>query len=89
MKHLTIILFIVLGTLTAKAQQQEKPVMVLVPLETLKKVLEASYQLISQSNTPYKDAAPLLGQIQQLYPQLVEMKKDTAKVVPPKAKPKK
>ena len=88
MKRTIITLFIAVAALTVKAQQQpaEKPAMVLIPVETLKKTLSDAYAVIANSNAPYKDAAPVLNSIQQLYPQLVALKQDTAKAVIPKKK---
>jgi hypothetical protein len=89
MKTLIITLFIAVAALTVNAQvvqpqPQEKPALVLIQAELLKKTLQDSFTLIANSNVPYKDAAPVLTAIQQLFPQVNVFKPDTAKTPPTK-----
>lgn len=88
MKHLIIILFIAAAALTAQAQTPKKPVMILLPdssnLIQLQGVLQFSYQYLPKSSAPSNQVEEIKGVIQQLFPLLTPLKKDsTIKVKPP------
>ncbi len=95
MKHLLIILFIVAATLTVKAQapaqpqRPAKPVWILLPdssnLVQLQQVLQFSFIWLPRSSAPANKVEDFKVAIQQLYPSLVAVKRDsTIKVTLPK-----
>lgn len=96
MRQLIIILFIAVAALTAHAQIpgpkiKSNPVMILLPdssnLIQLQQILQYSYQWLPKSQAPSQEVTSLLSVMQQLYPMIVPMKKDsTIKVKPPTTK---
>lgn len=92
MKQLIITLFIAVAALTVQAQtprqQPKKPVMILLPdssnLVQLQQILQFSYQALPKSEMPANQVTQVQAGIQQLYPLLVPMRKDSIiKVKPP------
>ena len=93
MKRLFTILLLLVITSAIKAQAQQpqktaKPVMVMLPdssnLTQLQAVLQFSYTWLIKSKAPADDVEQARALIQQLYPYLVPMKKDSTIKVPPK-----
>lgn len=70
---------------------KSSPVMILLPdssnLIQLQQILQYSYQWLPKSQAPSQEVTSLLSVMQQLYPMIVPMKKDsTIKVKPPTTK---
>lgn len=98
MKQLIITLFIVVATLSVKAQAPQqpppkaRPVIILLAdssnLVQLQSVLQFSYQFLSKSSAPANQVEDVKNAIQQLYPMLVPLKKDSTIKVKPNTKAK-
>lgn len=91
MKQLIITLFIAAAALSVKAQapqqpQPEKSVMVLLPVATVKAVIDRTISLIANSNTAWKDANPVIADLQQINILMVAIKPDTTIKVKPTTK---
>lgn len=93
MKQLLILIFLVVISITTKAQTQQpqrpaKPVMIMLPdssnLVQLQAVLQFSHTWLIKSKAPADEVEQARTLIQQLYPYLVPMKKDSTIKVPPK-----